>query len=274
MNNEDDAVFYALMHTLYYITKYFLPIFLWSSLIGNSLSVYILFCTKIRNSSSSIYLGALAMSDIGVLGMVFIDWMDERGIISFEFWSYIVMAGMQMSFSFLSVWIIMAFTVQRYVAIKWPLLSRSLCTVDRTKVILIGLTLLGILHSMPMVGLFLYAYRKSGINLTEKDEENLVFIIKILKNINAITRCFLPATIAIFNILIIYIIRKQNRIRRNMILRIAASNNRILNSSDERSHIKTTKMLVIISSTFVLLNVPIQVCCSFFGYRVRINIYC
>jgi len=77
VNDEDNAI----PNVLKYIAKYYLPIFLCSSLIGNSLSVYILFCMKIRNSSSSIYnLGVLAMSDIGMMALV--NWFRERNIIN------------------------------------------------------------------------------------------------------------------------------------------------------------------------------------------------
>lgn len=36
--------------------------------------------------------------------------------------------------SFLSVWLVLAFTVERFVAVKYPLLRQSVCTVTRAKI--------------------------------------------------------------------------------------------------------------------------------------------
>jgi len=270
MGDEHNTVLNVLQH----IDMYYKPILLCLFLLGNGLSVYVLLCTKLcYKKSYNIYLAALAISDSGVLVTVFINWLTEKKILGFVYWLHVLKGGMQLSFSFLSVWIVVTFTVQRYIVIKWPLHSRSLCIVNRPKIVLIGLTLLGILYSMPLFGL--HGYIKLGMVRTKKEMKNLIFFTRILLIIHAFAIFVLPATIiVIFNILIIYIIRKQNRIRGNMILSFAASNDKTLNSSDERSHIKTTKMLVIISSIFVFLNVPVQVCYFFIGYGVRINIYC
>jgi len=267
MDDEHNSVFNVIQQ----INKY-KPIFLCLCLPGNSLSVYVLFGTKLRYNLSSIYLGILAISDIGVLVTIFIYWMSEREIINLEYWSFILTVGMQMSFCFLSVWIVVAFTVQRYIAIKWPLLSHSLCTVNRTKIILIGLTLLGVLYSIPWSIVHVYAMFEK---IPTKNEIIMLFCWRVLLHIHAIVTFVLPATITVmFNILITYIIRKQNQIRENLILITAISNDKTLNSDNETSHIKTTKMIVIILSIFIFLNAPIQVCIFCVSYNVHIKIYC
>ncbi|CAB0000261.1 unnamed protein product, partial [Nesidiocoris tenuis] len=43
--------------------------------------------------------------------------------------------------SFLSVWFIVAFTVERFIAVRYPLKRPSLCTVSKAKIVLVSLSL-------------------------------------------------------------------------------------------------------------------------------------
>jgi len=267
-----DDKYNAVLNVLLYINMYYKPILLCVFLLGNSLSVYVLLCTKLRYNSSSIYLGALAISDNAVLMTVFINWLMEINIIKFKYWLRLFNSDMQILFIFLSVWIVVVFTVQRYIVIKWPLLSHSVCTVNRTKIVLIGLTLLGVLYSILWSVIIIYLEYEMEFTV---DKKTLTFWWRVLYSINFIVLFVLPATIIVtFNILIIYIIVKQNRTRGNLIFNSATSNDKTLNSDNKTSHIKATKMLVIISSIFIILNAPIQVLGFCISYNVRINIYC
>ncbi|XP_067203483.1 probable G-protein coupled receptor 139 [Linepithema humile] len=264
-----DDEYIPALNVMKHIEKYYLPIFLCLSLLGNILSVCVLFCTKLRYNSSSIFLGALAISDIGVLVTVFVNWFKQIKIINEEYWLLILLDGFfQTVFCFLSVWIVVAFTVQRYIVIKWPLLRRSLCTVNQAIIIVIGLAGLAVLYSIFFwLVIWNTTYKNSNIV-----EEGMIWIIC---TINAIITSFLPAImIVIFNSLIVYNVRKQNRIRGNMISSFSASNKNTQSSDKEASHIEVTKMLVIISTLFICLNIPIHVALLCFSYRVRINIYC
>nr|XP_012217837.1 PREDICTED: probable G-protein coupled receptor 139 isoform X2 [Linepithema humile] len=255
------------LNVIDHIEQYYIPIFLCLCLLGNSLSVYVLFFTKLRYNSSSIYLGTFAMSDIAVLMTIFMIWFEWRNIINYENWLRILLFGLRWLFCFLSIWIVVAFTVQRYIAIKWPLLRRSLCTVNRAKTVMIGLVGLAVLYSIPW-----FILKSKDFN-ADKNITNLKNWWRIFISVNAIITLILPVTIIVmFNTLIIYIIRKQNRIQKNLILCSAVSDDKTRSTGNETSHIKVTKMLVIISSVFICLNVPIKVCTLCINYGIS-NMY-
>jgi len=122
--------------TIASIEKYYIPIFLCLSLLGNSLCVCVFLRTKLRYLSSSIYLTALAISDIGVLMMIIINYLamyPDLNMINPEIWVeiYKIVTCLSCFFRYTSVWLMVAFTVERYVAVRWPLLRRSLCTTAR-----------------------------------------------------------------------------------------------------------------------------------------------
>nr|XP_012224266.1 PREDICTED: uncharacterized protein LOC105673310 [Linepithema humile] len=133
--------------------KYGLPIFIILGLLGNCLSAIVLFRKKMRSFSSNLYLGVLTISDIVYLTTLLIQWLELMDIKPKEndlFWFKIFMNFLSFISEFLSVWLIVAFTIERYIVTKYPLLRRSWCTVKRAKFVVITLmgiaTLRGILY--------------------------------------------------------------------------------------------------------------------------------
>lgn len=61
---------------LQYIQLYYTPALIVLGCIGNVLSVFVFFSTKLRKHSSSYYLSALAFSDTGFLVAQFITWLN------------------------------------------------------------------------------------------------------------------------------------------------------------------------------------------------------
>lgn len=58
------------------VQLYYMPILCTFGTIGNILSVYVFFSTKLRKLSSSYYLSALAITDTGVLISSFFTWLE------------------------------------------------------------------------------------------------------------------------------------------------------------------------------------------------------
>lgn len=118
---------------VYALQLYYIPILVNLGTIGNCLSVCVFFGSKLRKTSSSFYLGALAICDTGFLISLFVTWMELMGYTALfnragfcQFFIYLSTLC-----SFLSVWLVVAFTVERFVAVRYPLRRKSMCTVVR-----------------------------------------------------------------------------------------------------------------------------------------------
>lgn len=134
------------------VNRYYVPIICCTGSIGNILSVFVFFMTKLRKLSSSFYLAALAISDTCFLCGLFMQWLNFLNVNIynknyfcqfFTFFSYLA--------SFCSVWFVVAFTVERFIAVMYPLKRQIMCTVRRAKIVLFGLTLAGCVHCVPYI---------------------------------------------------------------------------------------------------------------------------
>ncbi|XP_016975800.2 uncharacterized protein LOC108042160 [Drosophila rhopaloa] len=135
-----------------FVHQYYIPVVCCTGSIGNILSVFVFFRTKLRKLSSSFYLAALAISDTCFLAGLFAQWLNffnvniyNRNYFCqfFTFFSYLA--------SFCSVWFVVAFTVERFIAVIYPLKRQTMCTVRRAKIVLLCLTFVGCLHCMPYI---------------------------------------------------------------------------------------------------------------------------
>ena len=61
---------------LYSIQLYYTPFLVALGTVGNCLSVFVFFATKLKKLSSSYYLSALATSDTGFLVALFVSWLN------------------------------------------------------------------------------------------------------------------------------------------------------------------------------------------------------
>ncbi|XP_029722481.2 neuromedin-U receptor 2-like isoform X1 [Aedes albopictus] len=135
-----------------FLTFYYTPALVVSGSIGNILSVLVFFNTKLKKLSSSYYLAALGISDTCFLLGLFVTWLSffQIHIYTREVYCQLFTFSSGLS-SFLSVWYVVAFTFERFIVVLYPLKRQSWCTVRRAKLVIVGLTFLGGLHSAPYV---------------------------------------------------------------------------------------------------------------------------
>jgi hypothetical protein len=133
-----------------FLTHYYTPALVVFGSAGNILSVVVFFKTKLRKLSSSYYLAALGISDTCFLIGTFMSWLNLININIYarnyfcQFFTYI--SGLC---SFLSVWFVVAFTVERFIAVLYPLKRQTICTVKRACTILCALCIVGCLINIP-----------------------------------------------------------------------------------------------------------------------------
>ncbi|XP_015182028.1 PREDICTED: thyrotropin-releasing hormone receptor [Polistes dominula] len=245
------------------IQLYYTPILVYLGSFGNCLSVYVFFGTKLRQNSSSIYLGALAISDTGFLISLFVVWLDmvDIGIFNMQglcqFFIYFTTVC-----SFLSVWFVVAFTVERCIAVQYPFLRQSMCTVARAKKVVTGLTILGIILCSPVL---LFSSPRLSMSHNKNVTrclvaEGLELSSSIFNSIDAILTFVLPFTlIVVLNIFIARGIYKLAKVRRTLTSESRNSQEQVSCSQSPRNTLaqsKITKMLLTVSTIFLCLNLP------------------
>ncbi len=120
---------------------YVLPIVIVIGLAGNSTSFIVFICTHLKRTSCNIYLAALAVSDSAFLICVLLSWganiYNQNGWCqSLVYLTYIT--------SFLSVWYVVAFTVERFILVCFPGYRPIICKPRTAKNVVISLGIFAI----------------------------------------------------------------------------------------------------------------------------------
>jgi len=134
---EDDlTICDKLFHLLDLLHVYYIPAIVLAGILCNLLNVVVFTNTYLRHRSSSYYLAALALSDtcfLVSLGLIWVGDSLEVQTFNKEGWCQVVVY-LSTASSFLSVWLTVAFTVERFIAVQYPLQRPHICTVARAKV--------------------------------------------------------------------------------------------------------------------------------------------
>ncbi|CAG9860938.1 unnamed protein product [Phyllotreta striolata] len=136
--------FYAYMELFH---EYYTPFIMVAGMLGNSVSCLVLLSTHLRLRSSSYYLAALSLVDSGYLFCAFLVYCSSGDLFNLYDRPGFCQTCIYLTyvFSFLSVWLIVAFTVERFIAVQYPLKRPYICTVKRAKMIVGALTALAFL---------------------------------------------------------------------------------------------------------------------------------
>ena len=150
----ETAEYYDVYNVGKAVFAYVTPIVICVGLTGNCLSLHIFLSQNMRGLSASTYLAAISGSDIlTLIFYVTVEWL-RRGIIylnkDFQL-PFLDMNGIcqiQLYLSyvsrFLSVWLVVAFNVERYIGVCHPLKRRSICTKRGTRRIVLTIFIIAI----------------------------------------------------------------------------------------------------------------------------------
>lgn len=196
------------------IAIYVVPLIIFVGLIGNGISIVVFFSNTLRKSSSSIYLAALAICDNGFLFTLVFQWL-----VWFDIQIYHKNGACQIFTyvsnvcAFLSVWYVVSFTVERYIAVFYPLKRQTLCTPTRSKIVVCSLAVASCLY---------YSYHVWTSTITvmydngvcSPKQEYFSFIIK-MNHIDTFITFIVPfLSISYMNVRIMYKITRLYRRQR------------------------------------------------------------
>lgn len=166
--DEESAICNPVLFLLELFHQYYIPSIIFLGLVGNLLSCIVFLNTHLKMRSSSYYLAALATTDFSFLVTLMVVWLNFKinwKVFNEDGWCEILVYVSAVCSS-LSVWLIVAFTVERFIAVQYPLHRPYICTVARAKMVIFILTVLALVcHS--------YAFITAGVTKSRDGVEDV-----------------------------------------------------------------------------------------------------
>lgn len=270
MDNDTNSTEFFFNHTLSgveLIQLYYTPILVYLGCLGNGISMYVFFGTKLRKLSSSYYLATLAVSDNLFLVSTFVVWLRMVGLDLYNRQGVCQVINYVTGVcSFLSVWLVLAFTVERFVAVRYPLLRQSVCTVARAKLAITVLVVVSLVVYSPQM------FASTITNINGNDSCNVHpewrQTVNVFNYVDTVLTLLIPVVvITILNVCISRTVWKLASIRRRLTHRAPAGGMHMRKMPQaqvggrQRKHCtvsqnKVTKMLLVVSTVCLCLHFP------------------
>ena len=268
------------VHLCYYCYYTFL-------LSGNMMSLLVFLSRSLRHQSWSVYLASLAVSDTGFLICLFFSWSDNIGFSVYHQHGWCqTLVYMTYVCCFLSVWYIVCFTVERYIVVRCPLKRSQICTTKRAIMIVVFFAVFAfVFYSYAIWTSSLRPmYGRQEFCMPKEEYINLITILSYMDT--AITLIIPTILIVLLNTLIVYTVSHYHKQRHTMtssdsaplhqsrlntdnhddstntyeMVSSKAHTHRLVRqsttSSAQRTLTHMTRMLIVVSTSFVLLNLP------------------
>lgn len=195
---EEDIICHPYHTYLDFLHTYYIPLVIAVGLVGNFLSFIVFLTTPLKTRSSSYYLAALSMADFGFLSVLLLVHCSFNGILDIynkDWWcqTFVYISSVCAN---LSVWLVVAFTVERFIAVQYPLQRPQICTVSRAKMIVLILT---IIVMITQTYLFAVAgvINVDGVNECEMKPDYHDFM-KVVNVIDTLATLILPFVLIVF----------------------------------------------------------------------------
>ena len=249
-----------------FLRIYIPPVLLVLGTIGNLLSFVIMAKNMLKVSTYS-YLAVLAIMDllvlyIGLLRM----WI---GAFALDIQHYSNLMCKTVTFlgyvsSVTSVWLIIAVTIERFIAVKFPLRAPRMCNVTRARIVIVTVIIAICLLNSHIF--WTVELQPKGHNVTtyvcEASEQHAVLVSEVWPWVDAAVYSFVPfVIITILNILIVRQVLYA-RERRTKLQNIELTTNFLRPKGSHKrpseSSKKLTCMLLAVSFTFLLTTLPMN----------------
>ena len=187
-----------------FIEKYIDPCLYILGIIGNAIAALIFY--KNANHHTALFLSALSVSDFGQNVAILTYWAHESVILSINPYLCQVLVYLIGYFAFVSPWLLTTMTLEKFIAVRFPLSFRHL----RTKKILVRIICSDyIIAFLAIVPLVFTVHTNNGTChiFVKQSKFNLVYNWMLMSFHFLIPFCIL----SVFNVLIIHAVRKSRQ---------------------------------------------------------------
>ncbi|XP_064649860.1 kiSS-1 receptor-like isoform X2 [Lineus longissimus] len=215
-----------------------------------------------RKISTCIFMASLAVVDSGVLldllaYIVFIEWNVGEGVIN-RVMVHRVTYYLVEFLGQLSGWILAGMTIDRFIAIRFPLKAFTFCTVKRARKVVFGLTL--VIGTVNANILFTYQVKRDpvfGLERFVEDFPAAPVVEKIVSWWELIAGTVVPFfVLIIFNCLIIWNVRSASKFQRQMTYD-QKDKMQALRKAKAEAHL--TRMLLLVCIAYLVCSVPVRI---------------
>lgn len=246
-----------------FISVYISPVILIVGTTGNIISFFILRRNMFR-ISTYFYLAILAIADLVVLQFGLLrEWIGElsgydiRNASNLSCKLFVSLTYLGSDFS---VWLIVAVTTERFIAVCFPLKASVLCSVNKARSVTLSLLCMAFCLNVH----FLWTTELSEVHLNTSDVAKCTagpkfdfLLTDVWPLVDAFTYSFIPTFIcSVLNTLIIRRVIIARKYRGQLQKCNTGRNHLLKKSLPSESTIKLTKMLLAVSLTFILTTLP------------------
>ena len=277
-SNREESFMKNIMSAL---NIYLTPLIIGVGVLGNLASFLVFVATLLRRQSSSIYLACLAIADIGFLLALLVGWLSWLKLHLFHRYGWCQMVVyVTYVCSFLSVWSVVAFTIERYIVISYPFKRNTLCTARRAKMVVCSLTVFSLLgYSFALWSSGIVIFEETPYCVVLQKHQRFIFYVTYIDTF--ITLIIPSLIIIVLNTKIAVTIYKFSNRRERMrnpndrlndveLLHnrnsfnsrctnqstTSADTNSITKHNRSFSQMRTTRLLLTVSTIFIVLNLP------------------
>ena len=239
------------------IQTYYVPLLVTVGMTGNILSFLVMIRQENRKLSCCVYMAVLAVADNVALLIKLYDWIIFTSHVKLGvdcvILTYIALATIQFG-----IVMILAMTVDRTIAIRWPLKVGDYCTVKQARVVILGATAFCLAYNVPHLFMtqVLANNTCTGFTLKNKWVEAYAWISSTLN-------CFVPFVMLItLNTYLIRAIRARTRkVQAHDVLPDVASiaqapTTKKITRTRHSMERQLSVMLLLVSFMFLALTVP------------------